>query len=230
MVDEAARHADDPGSLVRALAQILAGRFERSGYQSGCAIATMVLELGPRLRGFQRRFRQSLCAVAGGAGHPLRTAGHRPRPRRGARRPDHLDPRGRARPTAAPPAASSRSRPPSRRSSAQSTATVPPSLRGLTSNIGEGNRDQTSSNSGSSALGHEADRRSTFYLEGLGSYRAHAGGTRPRSHSGRHRVLRPCPSVARGLRPARAQPRRVLAGSSLPDRHSGEALPLTSRD
>lgn len=47
MVDQAARHADDPASLVRALAQILAGRFERSGYQSGCAIATMVLELAP---------------------------------------------------------------------------------------------------------------------------------------------------------------------------------------
>src|SRR6267378_168680 len=47
MVDQAARHADDPGSLVRALAQILASRLERSGYQSGCAIATMVLELAP---------------------------------------------------------------------------------------------------------------------------------------------------------------------------------------
>jgi TetR/AcrR family transcriptional repressor of lmrAB and yxaGH operons len=47
MVDEAARHADDPGSLVRALAEIVAGRLERSGYQSGCAIATMVLELAP---------------------------------------------------------------------------------------------------------------------------------------------------------------------------------------
>jgi TetR/AcrR family transcriptional repressor of lmrAB and yxaGH operons len=45
MVDEAARHADDPGSLVRALAEIFASRLESSGYQSGCAIATMVLEL-----------------------------------------------------------------------------------------------------------------------------------------------------------------------------------------
>src|SRR4029077_10978198 len=47
MVGEAARHADDPASLVRALAQIFAQRFERSGYQSGCPIATMVLELAP---------------------------------------------------------------------------------------------------------------------------------------------------------------------------------------
>src|SRR5262245_64284021 len=47
MVDQAARHADDPASLVRALAQIMAGRLERSGYQSGCPIATMVLELAP---------------------------------------------------------------------------------------------------------------------------------------------------------------------------------------
>jgi TetR/AcrR family transcriptional repressor of lmrAB and yxaGH operons len=47
MVDQAARHADDPASLVRAMAQILTSRLERSGYQSGCAIATMVLELAP---------------------------------------------------------------------------------------------------------------------------------------------------------------------------------------
>src|SRR5262247_3736541 len=46
-LEEAARHADDPGSLVRALAQIMARRLERSGYKSGCPIATMVLELAP---------------------------------------------------------------------------------------------------------------------------------------------------------------------------------------
>jgi TetR/AcrR family transcriptional repressor of lmrAB and yxaGH operons len=56
MVDQAARHADDPGSLVRALAQIFAGRFERSGYQSGCAIATMVLELAPGDEEFSAEF------------------------------------------------------------------------------------------------------------------------------------------------------------------------------
>ena len=56
MVDEAARNADDPGSLVRALAQIFAGRLERSGYQSGCAIATMVLELAPRDEEFSADF------------------------------------------------------------------------------------------------------------------------------------------------------------------------------
>jgi TetR/AcrR family transcriptional repressor of lmrAB and yxaGH operons len=56
MVDEAAGHADDPGSLVRALAQIFASRFERSGYESGCAIATMVLELAPRDGGFSADF------------------------------------------------------------------------------------------------------------------------------------------------------------------------------
>src|SRR6476469_9281273 len=48
MVDEAARHADDPASLICAMAQIHTSRLERSGYQSGCAIATMVLELAPR--------------------------------------------------------------------------------------------------------------------------------------------------------------------------------------
>jgi TetR/AcrR family transcriptional repressor of lmrAB and yxaGH operons len=56
MVDEAARHADDPGSLVRALAQIVASRLERSGYQSGCPIATMVLELAPRDEEFSADF------------------------------------------------------------------------------------------------------------------------------------------------------------------------------
>jgi len=56
MVDEAARHADDPASLVRALAQIMAGRLERSGYQSGCPIATMVLELAPRDEDFSDGF------------------------------------------------------------------------------------------------------------------------------------------------------------------------------
>jgi TetR/AcrR family transcriptional repressor of lmrAB and yxaGH operons len=56
MVHEAARHAKDPGSLIRALAQILASRLERSGYQSGCAIATMVLELAPRDEAFSADF------------------------------------------------------------------------------------------------------------------------------------------------------------------------------
>ena len=56
MVDEAARHADDPGSLVRALARIVASRLERSAYQSGCAIATMVLELAPRDEEFSADF------------------------------------------------------------------------------------------------------------------------------------------------------------------------------
>jgi TetR/AcrR family transcriptional regulator, lmrAB and yxaGH operons repressor len=56
VVDEAARHADDPGSLVRAMAQIIGSRLERSGYQSGCAIATMVLELAPHDEQFSADF------------------------------------------------------------------------------------------------------------------------------------------------------------------------------
>jgi len=56
MVAQAARHAADPASLVRALAQIMAGRLERSGYQSGCAIATMVLELAPGDEEFSAAF------------------------------------------------------------------------------------------------------------------------------------------------------------------------------
>ena len=66
----------------------------------------------PPRRGIQRRLRPRVRAVAGGAGYPPRTAGHRPRPRRGPRRPDHLG-ASRARcSSAAPPAAPSRSTPP----------------------------------------------------------------------------------------------------------------------
>src|SRR6516165_5727171 len=56
LIDDAARQASDPASLVRALAQIMAGRLERSGYQSGCAIATMVLELAPGDEEFSAAF------------------------------------------------------------------------------------------------------------------------------------------------------------------------------
>src|SRR5258708_40200454 len=53
MVDEAGRHADDPGSLVRALAQTVASRPERPGHPNGCALATMVLALAPRAQEFR---------------------------------------------------------------------------------------------------------------------------------------------------------------------------------
>lgn len=43
----AAGRAGDPASFVRAHADAVARRFEDSGYESGCAIATMVLELAP---------------------------------------------------------------------------------------------------------------------------------------------------------------------------------------
>jgi AcrR family transcriptional regulator len=47
MVAAAAR-CDGPGSLVRALGDMVAARLESSDYRSGCAIATMVLELAPQ--------------------------------------------------------------------------------------------------------------------------------------------------------------------------------------
>ena len=40
-----ADRADGPGSLVRTLDDMVAALLEGSGYRSGCAIATMVLEL-----------------------------------------------------------------------------------------------------------------------------------------------------------------------------------------
>jgi TetR/AcrR family transcriptional regulator, lmrAB and yxaGH operons repressor len=48
MVAAAAARGDGPGSFVRALGDMVAARLEGSGYRSGCAIATMVLELAPQ--------------------------------------------------------------------------------------------------------------------------------------------------------------------------------------
>ena len=47
MVAEAAGRSDGPGSFVRTLGDMVAARLESSHYRSGCAIATMVLELAP---------------------------------------------------------------------------------------------------------------------------------------------------------------------------------------
>jgi TetR/AcrR family transcriptional repressor of lmrAB and yxaGH operons len=47
LVEQAAAGAADPGAFIRALADIGGERLEASGYRSGCAIATMVLELAP---------------------------------------------------------------------------------------------------------------------------------------------------------------------------------------
>jgi TetR/AcrR family transcriptional repressor of lmrAB and yxaGH operons len=66
MVAAAAR-CDGPGSFVRALGDMVAARLEGSGYRSGCAIATMVLELAPQSEELStefekvfRRWRQAL--------------------------------------------------------------------------------------------------------------------------------------------------------------------------
>jgi TetR/AcrR family transcriptional regulator, lmrAB and yxaGH operons repressor len=48
MVAQAAGQTDGPGSFVRALGDMVAARLEGSDYRSGCAIATMVLELAPQ--------------------------------------------------------------------------------------------------------------------------------------------------------------------------------------
>src|SRR5258708_38197063 len=78
MVAQAARHADDPGSLVRALAQIMAGRFERSGYQSGCAIATMVLQLAPPDEEFSADFDSGFARRRAALGTPFEPLGIAP--------------------------------------------------------------------------------------------------------------------------------------------------------
>ena len=56
MVATAAARCDDPGSLVRALGDMVAARLEGSGYRSGCAIATMVLELAPQSEELSSQF------------------------------------------------------------------------------------------------------------------------------------------------------------------------------
>src|SRR6516164_1591801 len=48
MVHQAASRAHDSVSLIQALAELQVQRLEASGYCSGCAIATMVLELAPQ--------------------------------------------------------------------------------------------------------------------------------------------------------------------------------------
>jgi TetR/AcrR family transcriptional repressor of lmrAB and yxaGH operons len=126
MVAQAARHAGDPASLVCALAQIMAGRLERSGYQSGCPIATLVLELAPRdeqlsaeLDAVFARWRAALITRF----EPLGLA-----PGRSKVLADlTMSALEGGWSSAAPPAAPSRCTPPPRRSSAPSTTTPPPS-------------------------------------------------------------------------------------------------------
>ena len=66
--DEAAARSGSPVAYVRALADVVAARLEASGYERGCAIATMVLELAPRseqLRvAFERCFAQWRAVMA----------------------------------------------------------------------------------------------------------------------------------------------------------------------
>jgi TetR/AcrR family transcriptional regulator, lmrAB and yxaGH operons repressor len=54
----AAARADDAVSFVRVFAQDIALRLEASGYERGCAIATMVLELAPTDEGLSDGFAQ----------------------------------------------------------------------------------------------------------------------------------------------------------------------------
>ncbi len=56
MVAAAAVGCEGPGSLVRALGDMVADRLEGSGYRSGCAIATMVLELAPQSEDLSSEF------------------------------------------------------------------------------------------------------------------------------------------------------------------------------
>jgi TetR/AcrR family transcriptional repressor of lmrAB and yxaGH operons len=46
-VAQAASQANDPGSLIRVLGDVMVERLEGSDYRHGCSIATMVLELAP---------------------------------------------------------------------------------------------------------------------------------------------------------------------------------------
>src|SRR5882757_1408482 len=56
LCDTAAAGADGPESYVRALVEIVAERLVRTGYERGCAVATMVLELAPYAPEMQATF------------------------------------------------------------------------------------------------------------------------------------------------------------------------------
>ncbi len=56
--EEAAAQADGPASYVRALTKVVADRLENSGYERGCAIATMVLELAPHSEAMRECFEE----------------------------------------------------------------------------------------------------------------------------------------------------------------------------
>jgi TetR/AcrR family transcriptional repressor of lmrAB and yxaGH operons len=68
-VAEAASQVGDPGSLIRLLAEGMVQRLENSGYEHGCSIATMVLELAPHDEGlsveFDRVFARWRAALVG---------------------------------------------------------------------------------------------------------------------------------------------------------------------
>jgi TetR/AcrR family transcriptional repressor of lmrAB and yxaGH operons len=57
LCDAAAAVADSPGAYVQALATVVGDRLETSGYERGCAVATMVLELAPHVEAVQEVFR-----------------------------------------------------------------------------------------------------------------------------------------------------------------------------
>jgi TetR/AcrR family transcriptional repressor of lmrAB and yxaGH operons len=56
LCDEAAAQAAGPAEYVRALVQIVAERLVNTGYERGCAVATMVLELAPHAPELQATF------------------------------------------------------------------------------------------------------------------------------------------------------------------------------
>ena len=60
ITERAAAGAADPGGLIRALADFGGERLRASGYRSGCAIATMVLELAPDNESLRAGFEKAL--------------------------------------------------------------------------------------------------------------------------------------------------------------------------
>ena len=60
ITERAAAGAADPGGLIRALAHFGGERLRASGYRSGCAIATMVLELAPDNESLRAGFEKAL--------------------------------------------------------------------------------------------------------------------------------------------------------------------------
>ena len=78
IVVAASAEAHDAGAFVRAMAEIVGRRLEESGYQAGCSIATMVLELTPQVEELRIAFDRAFDHTRGVLGAQFERYGYGP--------------------------------------------------------------------------------------------------------------------------------------------------------